>query len=466
MVKVYYIENNKSKDIDELNEDIKGKMKIVCMIYWEDCGACKMMSPNWRSACNEYKNKNPESNLRIAYINKDTLPQIDFDEDVHSFPYIATIQGKKIKEFNPDRSVSGLMQFLEEEDNKMDKKTPKLIGGSTKKKKILNKKTKKGTRKNQIEKVLFKKSKPWLTSSIKVGIHKIFYYCYGNKNGKPVLVVHGGPGGGTSPKMARYFDPKKYFIVLVDQRGSGKSTPEAETKNNNTHELVKDFEKIRKKLNIKKWMLMGGSWGSFLSLIYAIKHPNVISEIVIRGIFLGGKDEIDWVNGGKGANYFYPEKWEDYVKNIPVNERDDLIKAYGKRIEGELGIKEKNKSLLKWATWEYSISKLIPDSDEKIKKELFKNNMYKTFAILEYHYFKNNCFVEKNFLKNKNVYKKISHIPLEIVHGRYDLVCPVSIAYELHKLAPHSKLSITHAGHTMFDYGNAKKIIEITNKYK
>ena len=324
MVKVYYIKKkNETRKIRDINSDISKNMKVICFIYWDSCGACKEVSPDWERASSIFQEQHPENNTVIAYINKDSLPQLNFNKKVHAFPHFSTIQGNKIKDFEPDRSVSGLIKFMEEE-SKNEKSSMK--GGKTKRKK---QKSKKITRKNKKNTYYYPQSKMLDSGYIKSGVHSVYYSCYGNKNGKPVLVVHGGPGGGTSPKMTRIFNPKKYYIILVDQRGCGKSTPLGERKYNNTHELIKDFEKIRKKLNINKWMLCGGSWGSFLSLVYAVKHPSIVSEIVIRGIFLGGKDEIDWVNAGTGANDFYPDKWEDYIKDIPENERDDLLKAYG-----------------------------------------------------------------------------------------------------------------------------------------
>lgn len=460
MVKVYYIKKkNDTRKIRDINNDISKNMKVICFIYWDKCGACNEVSPDWQRASSIFQQNHPENNTVIAYINKDSLPELNFKKEVNAFPHFSTIQGNKIRDFEPDRSVSGLIKFMEEE-SKNEKSSMK--GGKTRRKK---QKSKKITRKNKKDTYYYPQTKMIDNGYIKSGIHSVYYSCYGNKNGKPALIVHGGPGGGTSPKMSRIFNPKKYYIILVDQRGSGKSTPTGERKNNNTHELIKDFEKIRKKLNIKKWMLCGGSWGSFLSLVYAVKHPSIVSEIIVRGIFLGGKDEIDWVNAGTGANYFFPDKWEDYVKQIPEKERGDLIKAYGRRFEGELGNKVKDRALYNWAKWEYAISQLVPMKDSEIKKELTKNDLYKSFAMLEYHYFKNNCFVPKNFLKNKQVYKALKDIPIEIVHGRYDIICPPSSAYELHGYIPHSKLHFTQAGHTMFDLKNRKKIIEITDKY-
>lgn len=463
MVKVYLIKKrSQTKKIREMNNDIKGNLKIICMIYLDGCPACERASPIWSQATNVFKKKHPKCKNRIAYINRNTLDDIDVNtDDIRSFPQFATIEDNQIKKFEPDRTVSGLMQFLEEEskNEKKDNKVNIMIGG---------KKTRKIKRTNKITKKvknLHPKTKMLSSDYIKSGIHSVYYSCYGNKKGKPVLVVHGGPGGKTYPETARYFNPKKYYVVMVDQRGCGKSKPFGELKDNNTHELIKDFERIREKLNIKKWMLWGGSWGSTLSLLYALKHPKIVSELILRGIFLGGKDEIDWINNGTGANYFFPEKWENYLKIVPKDERDNIMEAYGKRIEGKYGNKTKDKFMFNWARWEEEILSLVPKTEKQVKKELLKDDYYKSIAKMEYHYFKNNLFIPNNFLKNKEKYKLLKNIPVEIIHGRYDMVCPPYAAYELHQLIPHSKLHFTIAGHTVTDEENKKKLIEITNKY-
>jgi proline iminopeptidase len=464
MVKVYYIEKKSEHDkIKKINEDIKAKVKIIVFVYWDACGHCKEITPNWQEACNTFKRKNPESNVDLAYINKDTLPLLDIDREMNAFPYFATIKGDKIEEFNPDRSVSGLVKFLETESaNNMIQKGGKIGSKTTRRKREKMNKTKKrrAGKFYNISKMLFSKK-------MKVSdIHTVYYSGYGNPKGKPVLVVHGGPGGGTSPKMTKFYDPKKYYIILVDQRGCGKSTPLGETRENDTHKLIYDFEKIRKELGIKKWILSGGSWGSFLSLVYAIKHPEVVKRLILRGIYLGGKDEIDWVFNGTGANHFYPEDWKEFVEIIPKSERVDLVKAYGKRIEGKLGKKEQEKALMAYSKWETKISNLKQLSNKEINNELKKNDAYKTISILENHYFKNNNFTTVDYLKKKTNYTNIRKIPIDIVHGRYDLVCPPSAAYLLKDLVPHAKLHFTHAGHSTTDKGNAEKLLELWNKYK
>ncbi|RYH20917.1 prolyl aminopeptidase [archaeon] len=168
-------------------------------------------------------------------------------------------------------------------------------------------------------------------------VHSIAYSLYGNPHGKPVLFVHGGPGGGTDPVMARYFDPKAYKIILVDQRGAGESTPFADLRDNTTYDSVRDFEKLREHLGVKKWQVFGGSWGSTLALAYAIEHPDRVTELILRGIFLLREKELAWMYQGPGANFVFPEAWKEYEEYIPKNERHDYITAYGKRLRGEMG---------------------------------------------------------------------------------------------------------------------------------
>lgn len=309
--------------------------------------------------------------------------------------------------------------------------------------------------------------KPFKSAMLKVSdIHTIAYFLYGNPNGKPVLFVHGGPGAGTVPDYARFFNPKKYFIILVDQRGTGKSTPFGETRENTTQLLIKDFEKLRKLLNVKKWQLFGGSWGSTLSLAYAIAHPEVVSELVLRGIFTLRKKELDWVQQGPGANFVFPEGWEYYEKVIPPNERGDMMKAFGKRFNGSMGKKAKDDACLAWSQWEAAISHLHPTPHNEIMKDLKKTKNYIPMSLIEYHY-----FINKGFFPNQNYLldpKSLVHIkkkPMTIVQGRYDMVCPITTAYELHERMPHARFNVTMAGHSMLDKENIKHLVEATDLY-
>lgn len=331
-------------------------------------------------------------------------------------------------------------------------------------------KTKKNIKKKNKTKKLYTytQSKQIEAGYLKVSnLHSIYYSCYGNKNGIPLLVVHGGPGGMLTQKISQRYNPKKYFIVLVDQRGCGKSKPFGELRENNTDELVKDFEKLRKHLHIKKWILCGGSWGSTLALVYAIRHPNNVRKLFISGIFLGKNTEISQVQGNnaslKGARDFFPMAHEEYESFIPKKERGNIMKAYMRRFQGKLGKTIKNKAHMKWSMWENTINSVTEKSKKTLKRKLKLNNVYKTMSMIECHYFLHHCFLPKNYIL-KNCYK-IKHIPLYIVQGHFDLVCYPIYAYTLHKALPKSKLFFTNGGHSLIDKENAKTQYEVMKKY-
>jgi proline iminopeptidase len=297
-------------------------------------------------------------------------------------------------------------------------------------------------------------------------LHSIYYSYYGNKNGIPLLVIHGGPGGSSSSKKTTIYNPKKYFIVLVDQRGCGKSKPFGELRENNTDELIKDFEKLRKHLHIKKWILCGGSWGSTLALVYAIRHPSVVRKMFISGIFLGDNSEIHNVqgnNGQFGTRSFFPKAYEEYSSFIPKKEQSNLLKAYMRRFQGKLGKTIKNKAHMKWSLWEKTISSVRERSNKTMKNKLKLNNVYKTLSMIECHYFLKNCFLSKDYIL-KNCYK-IKHIPTYIIQGHYDLICYPIYAYNLHKALPKSKLFFTNGGHSDIDKSNKKTKYDVLKKY-
>lgn len=296
-------------------------------------------------------------------------------------------------------------------------------------------------------------------------IHTVAFSTYGNPNGKPVLFVHGGPGGGTTPHMARFFSPIAYYIVLVDQRGCGKSTPTAELRENTTSHLIQDFEKIRCFLNIQKWMVFGGSWGSTLSLAYAIAHPNRTTELVLRGIFTGSKAEVDWIAEPEGAQFFRQDGWNYYQSAIPPKHRTNYMDAYGKCFKGKFGEKTKDECLLAWSTWEASLSKLHQPSLESVIRDYKRDRTYVASSLIEHHYFKNGCFMEEGYLLKRENLDKIRHIPTVIVQGQYDLVCPFMTAYKLHQALPHAKFVPTMAGHTAFDEENIRHLVEATNSF-
>lgn len=294
-------------------------------------------------------------------------------------------------------------------------------------------------------------------------VHSLYIEESGNPDGCPILFVHGGPGAGIAPIFRRFFDPEYYRIILFDQRGTGKSIPHAETSENTTWDLVADMEKIRKQLNIKQWVIFGGSWGSTLTLVYAISHPERVMAMILRGIFLGRKKEIDWIFQ-EGASLFYPEKWEKFLSIIPDNERSDLLHAYWTRVmDGNPEIHQP--AALAWSKWEGEIINLLPK--KKDDKEDFEDEKFAlAMTRLETHYFVNgNFFPEEDYIVNNC--HKIQHIPCSIIQGRYDIDCPPASAWELHRALPQSELFIVpDAGHSSMEPGNIKELVKATERYK
>ena len=308
---------------------------------------------------------------------------------------------------------------------------------------------------------LYPKIKPYNTFQLKVSdLHEIFVEESGNPKGRPVIFLHGGPGGGIEPIYRQYFNPKKWRIIIFDQRGCGKSTPHAELKENTTWNLVEDIEKIRKKLEIDTWTIFGGSWGSTLSLSYSIMYPERCDSIILRGIFMLRKKEIDWFYQD-GCSFIYPDAWEKYLSPIPEDEQNNLVKAYYKRLTSQDKAVRINAARA-WSIWEASTSKLI--QTEKALHSFDEDDVAEAFARIECHYFINKGFFENEdwILNNVN---KISDKTIEIVQGRYDVVCPMTSAWDLHKKLPDAGFHIIQdAGHSMLENGIQKKLIEITDK--
>jgi len=304
-------------------------------------------------------------------------------------------------------------------------------------------------------------------------LHTVAYWTYGNPKGLPVVFVHGGPGGGTTPDCARFFDPTAFYIVLVDQRGCGKSVPMYELRENNTQNLIEDFEKIREYLGISRWLIFGGSWGSTLSLAYAIAHPECCIELIIRGIFLCRKQEIDWFLRPNGTDANFRDTRDIFEDGLPKSEQKDdrnkidYLAAYGRCFKGDYGPAAKEKALLAWSTWETSVSHLKPIPVRDIIKDYNKTGGHRFMSLIEHHYFSNGGFFggDNYFLEKKN-YGRISHIPITIVQGRYDVLCPMTTAYDVHRVLPHSKMHLTMAGHSAFEPDNIAKLVEATNAYK
>ncbi|MCB0389844.1 MAG: prolyl aminopeptidase [Bdellovibrionales bacterium] len=310
---------------------------------------------------------------------------------------------------------------------------------------------------------LYPDIEPYKTHRLKVSdLHELYIEEVGNPNGSPVIFLHGGPGGGITPVYRRFFDPNHYRVILFDQRGAGKSTPHAELRENTTHHLVNDINTIREFFNIDKWIVFGGSWGSTLSLCYAIQFPENVKALALRGIFLCRPQEIKWFYQ-EGASRIYPEAWEHYRDIIPVDEQHDFIKAYYKRLTSE-NSETRMKAAKAWSIWEASTSKLI--QDEELINTFGSDFFAEAFARIECHYFINNIFMESENYIIDNI-DKIKHLTGAIVQGRYDIVCPTESAWDLHKAWPKSKLHIIpDAGHSLTESSLAKKMLEIMEGYK
>ena len=310
--------------------------------------------------------------------------------------------------------------------------------------------------------MLYPEIEPYNEFELKVSeIHTIHAEESGNQNGKPVIFLHGGPGGGIEPVYRQYFDPKQWRIIIFDQRGCGQSTPHAELRENTTWDLVDDIEKIRKSLDIEKWIVFGGSWGSTLSLTYAINHPERCEGLILRGIFMIRKKEIEWFYQ-EGASNIYPDEWEYFLKPIPENEQGDLVAAYYKRLtssDKSIRIEAANA----WAAWEASTSKLFQSKNSLHHFEDVK--IAEAFSRIECHYFINGGFFESENWILENV-DKIRHLPTVIVQGRYDVVCPMVSAWDLHKAFPEADFEIVQdAGHSMREEGITAKLVEYTDRF-
>jgi proline iminopeptidase len=311
-------------------------------------------------------------------------------------------------------------------------------------------------------KTLYPEIEPFETGRLKVSsIHELYYEQVGNPTGKPAVFLHGGPGGGISPDYRRYFDPEIYRVVLFDQRGSGKSTPHASLEDNTTWHLVADIERLRGHLNIRHWQVFGGSWGSTLALAYAETHPDRVRELLLRGIFLCRKKEIRWFYQ-EGASAIFPDVWEEYLKVIPENERADLVSAYYRRLTSE-DEALRVEAARAWSIWEGSTSKLLfdPSSIEKFADPEFAL----AFARIECHYFMNNAFFDSDNYLIERV-GRIRAIPSVIVQGRYDVVCPMMSAWELHRAWPEAELQIIpDAGHSISEPGIIDALVNATDRF-
>ncbi len=290
--------------------------------------------------------------------------------------------------------------------------------------------------------------------------HELYVEECGSADGIPVLFLHGGPGSGCEPYHRRFFDPLRYRIVLFDQRGCGRSKPHAELQGNTTGALVADIESIREYLGIDRWLVFGGSWGSTLALAYGQAHPQRVTGLILRGIFLCREREIHWFYQ-EGAGRIFPDYWQDFLAPIPEAERGDLVAAYHRRLTGDNEL-ARLAAAKAWSIWEGRSASLLPS--ESIVSHLGSPHTALSMARIECHYFVNRAFMEPNQLLREM--PRIAHIPGLIVHGRYDLICPLESAWELHRAWPGSELQVVpDAGHAASEPGICAALVEATDRF-
>ncbi|WP_112311438.1 prolyl aminopeptidase [Pseudogemmobacter bohemicus] len=290
--------------------------------------------------------------------------------------------------------------------------------------------------------------------------HQVYVEQCGKPDGMPVFVFHGGPGGGCSPLMRRFFDPSRYRVVLFDQRGCGRSTPRASVIRNTTWDLVADAERIREALGIERYIAFGGSWGATLALITAITHPGRVSHLVLRGVFLMTKRELDWFYGG-GAGAFFPELWRRFIDPIPLEERNDLIAAYHRRLfSGDRSTEIRFARI--WSGWENALASISNDGWLGESPADYAH----AFARLENHYFINGGFLESDGWIEQNR-ARIEHIDTEIVQGRYDMVCPPQSAWSLAENWPRAQVNIVPlAGHALSEPGISEALVRVMDRLR
>jgi proline iminopeptidase len=292
--------------------------------------------------------------------------------------------------------------------------------------------------------------------------HSLYWEECGNLQGKPILFLHGGPGSGLDPSHRCFFDPKAYRIVLFDQRGCGKSQPFASLEENTTWDLVEDIEKLREHLKIDQWIVFGGSWGSTLSLAYAETHPKRVKGLILRGIFLCRPSELEWFFK-RGADFLFPDEWEKFLAPIPPQERNDLVKAYYRQLTSPDPAIRKTAAKA-WSGWEGVM--LGIKFDQSVFKSFTKDDHAESIARIECHYFLNRCFFKTDNWLIDHV-GALRRIPSIIVHGRYDVICPLESAWALHKAWPEAKLEIIpDAGHAASEPGITDALIRATDSFR
>jgi proline iminopeptidase len=291
--------------------------------------------------------------------------------------------------------------------------------------------------------------------------HEIYWEECGNPKGKPVVFLHGGPGAGCDARARRFFDPKRYRILLFDQRGCGRSRPHASLEHNTTWDLIGDIEKLRRHVAVERWQVFGGSWGSTLALAYAEAHPERVSELVLRGIFMLRKRELDWFYQ-EGASAMYPDRWEQYLAPIPAAERGDLMRAFYRRLTGaDQAVAQA--AARAWSMWEGSTSYLLTDEDNI--RHWGEDEFALAVARIECHYFVNGGFMKRETQLLDDI-GRVRHLPAIIVQGRHDVVCPMFTAWDLHRAWPEAEFRVVgDAGHSAFEPGTTDELIRATDRF-
>lgn len=310
--------------------------------------------------------------------------------------------------------------------------------------------------------VLYPEIKPYQEHRIETQApHTLYVEESGNPDGIPVLFVHGGPGGGTSPLHRRFFDPERYRIILFDQRGCGRSTPHGCLEHNTTQALVEDMELIRRTLGVEQWLLFGGSWGSTLSLVYAQTHPERVCGMILRGIFLCREQELDWFYREGGCSRLFPDYWADFVRPVPEARRHDLIGAYAELLASENEL-QRMAAAKAWSCWEGRCATLRPSPE--VVEQFTSPGIALSLALIEVHFFRHKGFLEPDQILRHM--ERIQDIPAIIVHGRYDMICPLDNAYALHRAWPGSELHIIRdAGHSATEPGIIDALVKATNAF-
>jgi proline iminopeptidase len=309
---------------------------------------------------------------------------------------------------------------------------------------------------------LFPDASPYRMGRLQVSdLHDLYFEECGNPFGKPAVLLHGGPGGGSNPMMRRYHDPERYRIVLFDQRGCGRSTPHASLDENTTWHLVEDIESLREHLGIERWQVFGGSWGSTLALAYAETHPERVTDLILRGIFTLRRAELEWFYQ-EGCSWIYPEAFEEFLRPIPLEERGDMISAYHRRLT-DPDQRVQLEAARAWSAWEGKTLSLLPDAD-RVRR--FSEDAYAlAFGRIECHYFKHGGFFDADDQLIRSA-DRLKSIPGVIVHGRYDVVTPVKTAFDLAAAWPEADLCIVpDAGHAMTETGIVHELVSATNRF-